>query len=366
MRFLSVCSGIEAAGQAWEPLGWQCAGLSEIEPFTRAVLEQRHSAVAVDWDHRHDSGQNFTPLFGDFTQIKDYHVGPIELLVGGTPCQDFSIAGLRDGLDGERGNLTLEFSNLAYRTGARWLCWENVPGAFSTNEGRDFGAILATFSGRHGLVYERPASGWGNAGIVEQADANSFGLAWRVLDAQYFGVPQRRRRIILVGYLGDWRRAAAVLFERHSLQGHPAPSRETRPIAAALTANGVGTCGADDNQAQAGHLVSSTGQTAHCLNAGGMSRQDFETETMITQTLRAGGFDASEDGTGRGTPLVPVGLTIHGTDKTAKVASFTDTAGALRTKPPGSQENSSTTAVLAFAENSRAEVRLEGEDGQRT
>ena len=224
MRFLSVCSGIEAASVAWKPLGWDCAGVSEIEAFPRAVLEQRQGAVAVDFDdHRHTQGQTFAPLFGDFTKIKENHVGPIDLLVGGTPCQSFSIAGLRGGLDEERGNLALEFLRLAQRTRPRWLVWENVPGVLSSNGGRDFAFILG--------------------GLAECG----YGFAYRVLDAQYFGVPQRRRRVFVVGHFGDWRRAAAVLFERESLQGDTAPSREKGKVAPTIpsASTGGGGLGAD-------------------------------------------------------------------------------------------------------------------------
>jgi DNA (cytosine-5)-methyltransferase 1 len=185
----SVCSGIEAASVAWHPLGWRAAFLSEIEPFPRAVLAHRFPNV---------------PLHGDFTTIEAGQYEPIDLLVGGTPCQSFSIAGLRGGLADDRGNLALEFLRLADRLRPRWLVWENVPGVLSSNGGRDFGAILG--------------------GMVELG----YGFAYRVLDAQFAGVPQRRRRVFVVGYLGDWRRAAAVLFERHSLQGHNPPRREKR------------------------------------------------------------------------------------------------------------------------------------------
>jgi len=239
MRYLSVCSGIEAATVAWHPIGWTPAAFSEIEKFPRAVLAHHYPEV---------------PLHGDFTTIQGDEYGPIDLLVGGTPCQSFSIAGLRGGLGDDRGNLALEFLRLANRARPRWLVWENVPGVLSSNGGRDFGSILG--------------------GMVELG----YGFAYRVLDAQFFGVPQRRRRVFAVGHLGSWTRAAAVLFERHSLQGHPAPRRETGAPVAALAANGVGTCGADDNQGQAGHLIPSTGDTSHCLNAGGMGRQDYETE----------------------------------------------------------------------------------------
>lgn len=273
MRFGSVCSGIEAASVAWHPLGWRASFLSEIEAFPRAVLSHHYPEV---------------PLHGDFTTIRAGEYEPIDLLVGGTPCQSFSVAGLRGGLDDDRGNLALEYLRLADRLRPRWLVWENVPGVLSSNRGRDFGAILG--------------------GMVELG----YGFAYRVLDAQFLGVAQRRRRVFVVGYLGDWRRAAAVLFERHSLSGHPAPRREAgKDVAGVLTSRasgGGGGPGAGTDEAAAGYLqaVPSTGHTAHCLNAGGMGRQDYETETLIAHTLKGEGFDASEDGTGRGTPIVPV------------------------------------------------------------
>jgi DNA (cytosine-5)-methyltransferase 1 len=187
MRYGSVCSGIEAATVAWHPLGWEPAFFSEIEPAPRSVLAHHYPDV---------------PCHGDFTTIGADQYGSIDLLVGGTPCQSFSVAGLRGGLDDDRGNLALEFLRLAQRTRPKWLVWENVPGVLSSNGGRDFGSILG--------------------GLVECG----YGFAYRVLDAQYFGVAQRRRRVFVVGCLGDTASAAAVLFERHSLQGHSAPSRQ--------------------------------------------------------------------------------------------------------------------------------------------
>jgi len=187
MRYGSVCSGIEAATMGWHHMGWEPAFFSDIEEFPRQVLAHHYPDV---------------PCHGDFTTIGEDDYGSIELLVGGTPCQSFSVAGLRGGMADERGNLALEYLKLAQRKRPRWLVWENVPGVLSSNGGRDFGAFLG--------------------GLVECG----YGWAYRICDAQYFGVAQRRRRVFVVGYLGDWRRAAAVLFERHSLQGHPAPSRE--------------------------------------------------------------------------------------------------------------------------------------------
>ncbi len=187
MRYLSVCSGIEAATVAWHPLGWVPAAFSEIDKFPRALLEHHYPAV---------------PLHGDFTTIRGDEHGPIDLLVGGTPCQDFSIAGLRAGIAGERGNLTLEFLRLAARVAPRWIVWENVPGVLSSDGGRALGSFLG--------------------GLAQLG----YGFAYRVLDAQYFSLAQRRARVFVVSHSRDWRRAAAVLFERESLQGNPAPRRE--------------------------------------------------------------------------------------------------------------------------------------------
>jgi DNA (cytosine-5)-methyltransferase 1 len=178
MRYGSVCSGIEAATAAWHPLGWEPAFFSEIEPFPRAVLAHHYPDV---------------PLHGDFTTIQGDEYGAIDLLVGGTPCQSFSVAGIRTGLDDDRGNLALEFLRLVERTRPKWLVWENVPGVLSSNGGRDFGSILG--------------------GMVECG----YGFAYRVLDAVHFGTQLMRRRVFVVAFFGDWRSAAAVLFDRAAI-----------------------------------------------------------------------------------------------------------------------------------------------------
>lgn len=209
-RYGSVCSAIEAATVAWHPLGWEPAFFAEIEPFPSAVLSHHYPHV---------------PNFGDMTKFVDWPDATINLLVGGTPCQSFSVAGLRQGLADPRGNLALTYLAVADRYRPEWLVWENVPGVLSSNGGRDFGAFLG---------------GLGELG---------YGFAYRVLDAQYvrvdgFGraVPQRRRRVFVVGYLGDWRPAAAVLLERESMSRAPEPSRSTEVehVVAAIKGAAIG------------------------------------------------------------------------------------------------------------------------------
>jgi DNA (cytosine-5)-methyltransferase 1 len=197
-------------------MGWKPSFFSEIDAFPCAVLQHHYPEV---------------PLHGDFTTIQDGDYEPINLLVGGTPCQSFSVAGLRKGLDDPRGNLMLGFGALAKRLRPTWLVWENVPGVLPANGGRDFGTFL-------GMLAEL-----------------GYGFAYRVLDAQFFGVAQRRKRVFVVGYLGDWRPAAAVLFERDSLSGNPAPSREagksfTYDVAPSLTASGRGVERAGETRGQ--------------------------------------------------------------------------------------------------------------------
>ena len=187
MKYLSVCSGIEAATVAWHDLGWKPAGYSEIEPFPSAVLAHHYPDVTN---------------YGDMTKYKDWSLdGSVDLIVGGTPCQSFSVAGLRKGMDDPRGNLALVYCGMLDHFRPKWFVWENVPGVLSSSGGRDFGSFL---------------------GALAQL---GYGFAYRVLDAQYFGVAQRRRRVFVVGYLGDWRPPAAVLFERGSLRRDTAPSR---------------------------------------------------------------------------------------------------------------------------------------------
>jgi DNA (cytosine-5)-methyltransferase 1 len=197
--------------------------------------------------HHYPDVQNF----GDFTKIEASDVGTVDLLVGGTPCQDFSVAGLRAGIAGDRGRLTVEYCHLAGRLRPRWLVWENVPGVLSADDGNAFGIFL-------GALAEL-----------------GYGTAYRVLDAQHFGVPQRRRRVFVIGYSGDWRPSAAVLFESASLSGHPAPRKGAGQIAPTIAASGAGTERTGNARTESELIVALT------LNAKGGTGRNNPDETYV-------------------------------------------------------------------------------------
>ena len=201
MRYLSVCSGIEAASVAWHTLNWSPVAFAEIEDFPSRVLSARFPSV---------------PNLGDMTKFKDWNIerNTIDIIVGGTPCQAFSVAGMRQGLADERGNLTLRYVEMVNHFRPEWIVWENVPGVLSSNGGRDFGTFIGAL-----------------------ADIG-YGFAWRVLDAQHFGVPQRRRRVYLIGHnSGDAQRAGKVLFESEGMQGDHYTGQQASKITA-----GTSTC----------------------------------------------------------------------------------------------------------------------------
>lgn len=255
MRYISVCSGIEAASVAWEPLGWKPAAFSEIEKFPCRVLKHRFPDV---------------PNRGDMTKFEEWPDEPVDLLVGGTPCQSFSVAGKRGGMDDPRGQLAFAYAGILAKYRPRWLVWENVPGVLSSNKGRDF------------------------ASFVGELVKLGYGVCWRMLDAQHFGVPQRRKRIFAVGYLGDWRPAAAVLFERQSRPGDFAPGGKTgegvaKPtIVGALTSSlskGLGHNKAGD---ECQNLVLSTPKAftaAEARRTGTVELKD-QVPTLTSQTKR--------------------------------------------------------------------------------
>lgn len=279
MIYGSICSGIEAATVAWEPLGWKAAWFSEIEAFPSAVLAERWPEVVN---------------LGDMTKIaaavRAGEVQAPDVMVGGTPCQAFSIAGLRNGLSDARGQLTLSYVELANAIDDKRIergeeeavfVWENVPGVLTSHDNA-FGCFLAGLAGESCEL--KPSGGkWTHSGCVYGPQRT---IAWIVKDAQYFGVAQRRKRVFVVASARKGFDPGQVLFESEGVRRDTPPSREPQTAVAALTARGVGTCGADDNQAQAGHLLAFGGgntggniDVAACLTAKGQ-RIDFEVETF--------------------------------------------------------------------------------------
>jgi DNA (cytosine-5)-methyltransferase 1 len=320
VRFGSVCSGIEAASVAWEPLGWQAAWFAEIEPFPSAVLKYHYANV---------------PNLGDMTRLPEMiRAGEVEapdLFCGGTPCQAFSVAGLRKSLDDARGNLSLTFCEIAnaidHVRSARGelpaiVFWENVPGVLSTADNA-FGCFLSALAGCDTAIDPLAATGWTNAGVVAGPQRT---VAWRVLDAQYFGLAQRRRRVFVVASARAGFDPASVLLEWDGLRRDSAPSRKAGKSAAACAASGA---------AFGGNRTSGPIDVAPALNACGTAsgRQDFETEAFVTA------FHPTQD---------PI--------------SSTDVCHAIGT---GNGQGCATAAV-ALQANSRDEVRIMNGDGQIT
>lgn len=309
MKAASCFSGIGAPELGGPQFDWVwCA---EIEKFPSAVLAKRFPQSVNLGDVTAD----------DFLQ-RASAFGPLDLLVGGPPCQDFSVAGLRAGVAGDRGNLSLRFMEIAHAIRPRNLLVENVPGWLNMPDNA-FGCFLGALVGADDALCSPLDGKWPGAGMVAGPRARA---AWRIFDAQYFGVAQRRRRVFVVADFGEGADPAAVLFERKGVSGNTPPRREAGARVAALTSTGVGTCGADDNQAQAGHLIHCH-DVAPTLNTHLGDKQGLEDQHInggcghfIAHTLRGEGFDASEDGTGRGTPIVPVayGISRDALDRTGE------------------------------------------------
>jgi len=379
IRFGSVCSGIEAASVAWEPLGWQAAWFSEIEKFPCAVLAHHYPDV---------------PNLGDMTTLPDrITFGEIEapdVFCGGTPCQAFSVAGKRESLADARGNLTLTFCEIAdaidtRRAGdglpAAIIFWENVPGVFSTKDNA-FGCFLARLCG--GTEPLNAPDGWPTAGCVSGPRRTA---AWRVLDAQYFGVAQRRRRVFVVASARDGFDPAAVLFEFDGVRRDTAPSREAGQVAPTIPARSLGGGGlGTDFDCDGGVVVRVPPVVGAMSAAGGTSKkhghgwgqQDWENGYCVPvayggnheapiaayssgvkyehyshdyahdRVLSVDGIAPAQTvskGSGSLNVAVPVGVTIHGTDGTSTVASYSELAQCLRARTPGNIDNSSTTVV---------------------
>jgi len=245
MRYLSLFSGIGGIDLAMDRAGWECVGQCEKDPAAMKVL--RHH-----WPN--------VPKWTDVTELRGVDVGPVDAVVGGWPCQDLSVAGRRAGLAGQRSGLFFEFIRIARECNTRWILGENVPGLLSSNGGRDMGTVL------------------------REVAQLGMGYAYRVLDAQHFGVPQRRRRVFIVGHSGaPWSAPVQVLFEPESVRRNPPPRREATPGVAYTSLCGLGSGGADDNDGQAGRLVTTGGRVSMCLNQGG--RFDGESETFVAATV---------------------------------------------------------------------------------
>lgn len=352
IRYATACSGIEAPSVAWEPLGWKPVAFSEVDPFCSKLLQERHPSV---------------PNLGDMTEAYwGLLEGSADVFIAGTPCQSFSVAGLRESLDDARGNLTLEYIRVIDRLKPRIAIWENVPGVLSTKDNA-FGCFLAGLvgsftelfpngaaaraAGSEGVEPRRNAK-WPGAGIVHGPRRNA---AWRTLDAQHFGVAQRRRRVfVVVTDARDPIHPGAILFEPESGRRDSPPSRKAgqdvtgtlgsrassgggfssdfecagglvseggvkgshwddplNPHPTLNQSNNIGGVGGSDQElfSQRGaYLTAAFGENntsgpidvATACTSNPSQRYDFESETLIAHTLRGDGFDASEDGTGRG------------------------------------------------------------------
>jgi DNA (cytosine-5)-methyltransferase 1 len=346
MRFLSVCSGIEAASVAWHPIGWKALAFSEIEAFPRAVLAHHYPA---------------TPLHGDFTKLRDEPwIVDADVLVGGTPCQAFSVAGLRQSLSDDRGNLTLEFVRLADAVDdlrrARGeqpaiVVWENVPGVLSVKDNA-FGCFLAALVGNDAPIVPTGRK-WTNAGLVI---GPKRAAAWRILDAQYFGVAQRRRRVFVVASARDGFDPATVLFEPESVRRDTPPSRNARQTAPTIpprstAGGGLGTdfdcdgglipsvAGALDTECGGGKLTHQTINNGHIIGVP-VIEQPYAVGNTLTARMHKGINTTLDEGQ---TPVIA--FDILGSLAT-NGGKETDVHTALRSRAPGASENNTTTVVV--------------------
>lgn len=364
MRYISLFSGVEAASVAWEPLGWEPVAFAEVEPFPCAVLEERFPGV---------------PNLGDVTKVdwREWR-GKADLVVGGSPCQAFSVAGLRKGLADPRGNLMLEYLRACYEIGPEWIVWENVPGVLSADGRRAFQAFLEA--------------------VVELWPGGGF--CWRVLDAQFFGVAQRRRRVFVVVNTRDWRRAAAVLLERDCLRGDSPSSRDKRKALAGLPGGGAverraqapgeahvraGGCGPGPVRGEGAAPGAAYALQVRCGCEGGgkgaLIQEDVSatlatsnTQTLFQPTATAFEWDmgAKARGVGLANEQSPT-LKANGKCPAVCYSIAGDIARGAHMRQNGkgwSDDGASPTVTtldvpaVAFTQNQRDEVRLEGCDGQ--
>ena len=376
MKYLSLFSGIEAASAAWRPLGWECCAVAEVEPFPCAVLAHHYPDV---------------PNLGDITKITLEQItalGKIDLVVGGFPCQDVSVAGKRAGLKNDDGTATrsglfFDAMRIVERANPRWTVIENVPGLFSSNGGADFAAVVGTMAG---CEFDVPADGWRSSGVA----VGPLGLVeWTVLDAQYHGLAQRRRRVFLVRDSGNWDDRPPLFLEPYRLQGHPAPCREAgQEVTGTISARTQGGGGLGTDFDLDGELIPCPDIVPQAMSSkwskgskGSSGPAGDEVANLVAHSLRAEGFDSSEDGTGCGTPLVPVVFNLRGREDGAQPEVDEDGIASLRAASGGSSRSYVATVVhgtqdpctddhvafalgrnngqenaVAFHENQRAEI----------
>lgn len=379
MNYLSLCSGICAATVAWQPLGWKPVAFAEIEPFPSAVLAHRYPGV---------------PNLGDMTRFAEWDeelLASVDLLVGGTPCQAFSVAGLRGSLADERGNLTLTYVQIAdlidsirARHGRPPVIflWENVPGVLSTPDNA-YGCFLGGLAGS-GVPLLPPGGEWEYAGYVRGPLRT---IAWRALDAQYFGVPQRRHRVFVVASARDGFRPEEILFESGGLRRDTPPRREAgegtargfecspqggslTDLAPTLDARckygpirnqiGVGVI-ASTLDANFGRLQGCSGQD---LNHGHSHLVPDVSPSVTSKWAKGSGGPSGGPSGDECSNLLAVPM-----DSSSFIAFDSLQAGdtmmgmTVDGSPPlrGSQGR----VAVCFAENSRSELRLEGGDGQQ-
>jgi DNA (cytosine-5)-methyltransferase 1 len=350
MRYISLFSGIEAATVAWHPLGWDCAAVAEIEPFPCALLAHKYPSV---------------PNLGDVTKVTAEDIkalGPIDLVVFGSPCQDLSVAGKRKGLAGARSGLfhtALDIVDWAREhCGARWALWENVPGAFSSQQGRDFATVVAELAGLAECAV--PPKGWGNEGAAVGEKAM---VEWSTLDAQWFGVAQRRRRVFALADFGDWAGRCPILLEPSSLSGDTAPRRG----AGERIANCLGVSPASSSSPNIGNgqgnvvevrgfdvLNHTTDDVAHTLSA----RADMQVGCVFPTYEVAGPLTAGMHKGPRGTEAVDSNHLVAGVSVPYETLTFSS-----EMSEPSWGVNISETLkttcppAVAFAQNTRDEVR---------
>lgn len=340
MRYISLCSGVEAASMAWLPLDWECVACAEFDDYPSAVLAAKFPDI---------------PNLGDVTKVdwKKYH-GAADLVIFGSPCQSFSVSGLRQGLDDPRGQLMLECLAACRDIDPEWVVFENVPGLLSADRGRCFATFL-------------------NAVAILWPDG---GAAWRCLDAQWFGVAQRRRRVFAVINTRDWRRAAEVLLDENCLRGNPPTRGETWKDAASDAGRGSeGSCGTRAYGVRTGQ-TSANGcgfqeELTHTLGAADKDAVVYQDECLTPWDVQSRRVftDQAKWPTLYGGEGGGHGYVMHDNDET--VNCFKWFAGAKARSMPAYEDGTTPTLTnsdshqqaIAFAQNQRDEVRLVGGDG---